>query len=236
VNHPEPSTAPDTPSRAWSRTLGDQLWHQIEVDHEVYRAIIQHGPPGDLNTRLRRMLQLDPPPDPATSAHAPSRAAAQLLLRARAAADREDLHRITDPALAHAARSAVRALADLLGVALDDITVRRDERVTHGNQPVLLLTVSDGARHHEFAVPDWQCDRILAVLPCPNCAEPVATCLIADLAAYGTLLATLPLETIAFDEPHRLLDEVADEFFTDPGHDPTCHYHPEAEGTGNQDV
>jgi hypothetical protein len=214
-----------------------ELWHQIDIDHQVYLAIITSGVDGDLNTRLRRLLHLDAPPQTTGGTwQAPSRTATDVTVRAHGAAPREDPHRITAPALAEQVRAPARALADLLGVELADITVRRDERIAPGDPPMLLLTVSDGARRHEFAVPGWRGDRILAVLPCPLCAEPVATCLIADLAAYGTLLATLPLEAIALDERHRVLDEVAQEFFTDPGHDPTCRYNPQSDQIAHPDT
>lgn len=212
---PPTSEASSTSSSPPPLPVRGELRHQIDIDHQVYLAIIQGGPAGDLNARLRRLLHLDPPPAPTLSTRqAPSHVAAEVITRAQA--------------------PAVCLLANLLGVTVADISVHRDERVPHGQQPVLLLTVTDGARHHEFAVPGGQGDRILAVLPCPLCAEPVATCLIADLAAYGTLLATLPLEAIAQDEQHRVIKEVAHEFFTDPGHIPTCRYSPSASRpTGN---
>jgi hypothetical protein len=230
VTIPEHPTSPNPILGPGARRVCGELRHQIEIDHQVYLALLHRGPAGDLNARLRRLLRLDPGSAPSAGASgAPSRAAADQTVQIHASAQREHPPRSSDPTSAHALRTAIRALADLLGIEPCDITVRGDQRVPPGQQPVVLLTVTDGARHHEFAIPGGRSDRILAVLPCPLCAQPVATCLIADLAAYGTLLATLPLAAIAFDEQHWLLEQVAEEFFTDPGHAPTCRYSPHTE-------
>jgi hypothetical protein len=120
---------------------------------------------------------------------------ATLAARARAAARSQGTSGSTelmlrDPQWSARARYIARQVADLLGVGLEELTIRVNQSPARGSQmPWIGLSVSDGEREYGFTIPYNQPERILAYAPCPDCRNLVPTRQIACLADLGRMLA-----------------------------------------------
>ena len=130
-----------------------------------------------------------------------------------------------NPAWAARARQARRDLADLLGIEIGDLAVRTEPRHARGAMPGIELAVREGTATYTFIVPFDEPGRILAVAPCPDCAAPVPTWLIMELADLGAWLTELDHTPPQPGDYLEGIDQMAvAEFYTTRRHRTACRY------------
>jgi hypothetical protein len=136
-----------------------------------------------------------------------------LTSRALAAADQRR-HDTAEPAAwrnphwAARAEASATALAQVLGVAREQITITADRTRAYGDWPWPRLAVSGSL--YEFTAAFNDPARLTILAPCPRCRQQVPTVPLRHLADLGDLIGS------------HLPGEPVHEFRADPGHRAHC--------------
>lgn len=136
-----------------------------------------------------------------------------LTSRALAAADqrREDTAEPAtwrNPHWAARAEASATALAQVLGIAREHVTITADHTRAYGAWPWPRLTVTGSS--HEFTAAFNEAAQLMILAPCPDCSQQVPQVRLRHLADLGDVIGG------------QLPDEPVHEFRADPGHRPDC--------------